>query len=170
MEFLSGALLYKGSNTGHSLSWFNLWLFHGNQQGPRLETLQRGAWMSRQQSTWSINVMFYLHTEVFTQFKLSFCRLYIAYMSYMSFSGSPCTHNENCFPSGGDGPYVSPAHFSGIFLYAASRLAASMQNLPVLPSSTVNRDRYLSKLQGCPSNHCGNVQSGNKEWHKLCVS
>ena len=60
--------------------------------------------------------------------------------------------------------------FSGIFLYAASRLAASMQNLPVLPSSTVNRDRNLFKLQGCPSNHYGNVQSGNKEWHKLCVS
>lgn len=29
--------------------------------------------MSRQQSTQSINVIFYLHMEVFTQFKLSFC-------------------------------------------------------------------------------------------------
>ena len=85
----------------------------------------------------------------------------------MSFSGSPCTHNENCFPCGGDGPCASPAHFSGIFVYAASRLAASMHNLPVLPSSSVSRDSYLFKLQGCPSNECGNmctlkIKSGTK--------
>ena len=82
--------------------------------------------------------------------------LYIAYTRCMASSGSSCTHDKG-FPCGGDGPRASPAHFSGIFLYAAARLAVSVHNLPVLPSSSGNRDRYFFKLQGCPSNQCGHM-------------